>query len=100
MKFDVVTDYQTYREIMDELLSPINGDDLDPDLLVRLYQSKLVYLENLRTKCFMEINRKSDSLFTAEDYALIIKAVRETKSHLRQTMMLAISENLSKRKAV
>ena len=100
MKLDVITDYQTYREIMDELLIPINGDDLDPDLLVRLYQSKLVYLENLRTKCFMAMNRKSETLFTSEDYALIIKAVQETKTHLRQTMVLAIAENLSNRKAV
>jgi hypothetical protein len=100
MKFDVITNYQTYREIMDELLSPINGDDLEADILVRLYQSKLVYLENLRTKCFMEINRKSETPFTATDYALIIKAVKETKAHLRQSMVLAISENLSNRKAV
>lgn len=100
MKFDVITDYQTYKEIMDELLTPITGEGLDPDLLVRLYQSKLVYLENLRTKCFMEMNKNLDSLFGPGDYSLILKAIGQTHSHLKQTMVLAISQNLSKRKAV
>lgn len=100
MKFDVVTDYQTYREIMDELLCPIIASDLDPELVVRLYQSKLVYLENLRSKCFYEINRDQDSLFNHDDYKLILEAQRQTKQYLRHTMMTAISHNLAKRKAV
>ena len=100
MKFGVVTDYQTYREIMDELLSPIIATDLDAELVVRLYQSKLVYLENLRTKCFMEINSQGTSLFSHDDYKLILEAQRQTKQYLRHTMMTAISQNLAKRKAV
>lgn len=98
------TDYATYREIMDELLRPISGDGLDTDTLKRLYESKLVYLENLRIKCFKAINAPSSDKFTkhftSDDYCLIVKAISDTRGHLRHSMLLAISGNLSRRKAI
>ena len=69
------TDYETYREIMGELLSPIMADGLDGDTLKRLYVSKSVYLENLRMKCFIDLNKEnSRSYFTWKDYEIIVKA--------------------------
>lgn len=102
------TDYATYREIMDELLRPISGEGLDSDTLKRLYESKLVYLENLRVKCFRAINSNTGSPesgnptnhFTPDDYSLIVKAISDTRGHLRHSMLLAISGNLSRRKAI
>ena len=98
------TDYATYREIMDELLRPISSDGLDTDTLKRLYESKLVYLENLRIKCFRAINNptldKNESYFTLDDYSLIVKAISDTRGHLRHSMLVAISGNLSRRKVV
>lgn len=92
-------DYLTYREIMADLLNPITPDKLDPDTLIRLTRSKLVYLENLRVKCFREINGTSDSGFTAADYELIIEAIRRSESHMRAAVKGAIKANLSRRKA-
>ena len=93
-------DYETYRQIMDELLQPILQEGLDVDTLRRLYQSKLVYLENLRVKCFREMNAPSSSPFTMTDYQLILKAVNETHRHIRDLILLAINNNLEKRKVV
>lgn len=103
------TDYETYREIMGELLRPISGSDLDAETLKRLYESKLVYLENLRVQCFLAINAPGpgagkDTLrtahFTAKDYALILDAIKTTRSHLRQVVLVAITSNFARRKQV
>ena len=90
-------DYETYREIMNDLLQPISGEGLDSETLRRLYESKLVYLENLRLKCFREINSGRQTHFTADDHTLIVKALGETTRHLRQIVLLAITDNLAKR---
>ena len=94
------TDYETYAAIMGELLRPITAEGLDSDTLKRLYESKLVYLENLRAKCFWEMNRTAASPFSVEDYSLILKAVQQTRGHLRDAILLAINSNLAKRQAV
>ncbi len=108
------TDYATYRQIMDELLRPIVATDLDGDTLRRLYESKLVYLENLRVKAFRSINAPQplvqppgsssaqaagEAHFTRDDYALILEAISTSRAHLKQVVLLAISENLSRRKS-
>jgi len=90
-------DYATYREIMGDLLLPISGEGLDFDTLKRLCESKVVYLENLRVKCFKESNRPGGSHFTPEDHALIIKATVQANLQLRQVVLLAITDNLAKR---
>ena len=98
------TDYATFREIVDELLRPISGEDLDGDTLKRLYESKLVYLENLRIKCFKAVNTPKgptpQNHFTVDDYSLIVSAITDTRRHLKQSMMLAISGNISRRKVI
>jgi hypothetical protein len=93
------TDYETYREIMGELMRPIESQGLDLDTLKRLYQSKLVYLENLRTKCFMEINSGGTSHFTMQDYQLILGALGETNRHVRELILFAMTTQLQKRSA-
>lgn len=100
MRKDRSTDYETYREIMGELLRPIEVEGLDVDTMKRLYESKLVYLENLRIKCFCELNSGVQSPFTFDDYGLILKALAETNRHLRDLILLAINTNLKKRSAV
>ena len=90
------TDYETYREIMDDLLKPIAGDGLDIDTLKRLYESKLVYLENLRVKCFRELNGGRKSHFSHDDYRLIVRAGTETRKELRDVVLSAINQRLAK----
>jgi lipase chaperone LimK len=98
MAKQLTTDYETYREIMDELVRPIESSGLDIDTLKRLYESKLVYLENLRVKCFLEINNGKASHFSMEDYQLILKAARDTEVHVKDLIMIAIMTNLERRK--
>lgn len=95
---DCKAEYETYREIMDELLEPIRGEGLDVDTLARLYESKLVYLKNLRVKCFYSLNRKSENLFTTDDLGLILRAVEETKANLKELVLLVVSARLARRK--
>ena len=94
------TDYDTYREIMGELLRPIEALGLDVDTLKRLYESKLVYLENLRVKCFVEVNGAVRGHFNMEDYRLILRAVEETNRHLRELVLATLSHSLKKQRSV
>lgn len=93
------TDYATYREIMGELLRPIEASGLDVDTLKRLYESKLVYLQNLRVNCFCELNAEAPGHFTMDDYKLILRAIEETGKHIRDLMLLAITSKLKQRNA-
>ena len=97
MRKDRSTDYETYSEIMGELPRPIDARGLDVDTLKRLYESKLVYLENLRVKCFVELNGGQPGHFSMEDYKLILQALAETNRHLRDLILLAITTQLQKR---
>lgn len=99
MVFWSSTEYETYREIMDELVKPIIADDLDPETLKSLYESKAVYLENLRVKCFTELNAKASSHFTWDDYALIQRAIKEMRQHVRQLILIVVQDKLEKRLA-
>lgn len=98
MKNACRTDYETYKEIMGELLSPIMAGDLDHDTLKRLYESKAVYLENLRTKCFWEMNTQKSSHFTHGDYLLILQAIEDTRGQLRRVILGSLSTKLSLRR--
>ena len=93
------TDYDTYAQIMGELLQPIAQDGLEPETLKRLYESKMVYLENLRVKCFRALNSERKGLFKMEDYHLILKASKETQAHLRDLILLTVTNHLARRKA-
>lgn len=89
------TDYETYREIMEDLLKPISSEGLDAETLKRLYESKMVYLENLRIKCFKEVNGNRESHFSHDDYKLIVRAGVETRKQLRDVVLSAIQLKLS-----
>lgn len=88
------TDYETYREIMNDLLKPIASENLDTDTLKRLYESKMVYLENLRVKCFREMNSGKETLFSKDDYRIIVEASTKTREHLRGVVLNAINNRL------
>ena len=88
------TDYETYREIMNDLLKPISSDGLDDDTVKRLYESKIVYLENLRVKCFRDMNAGHETHFKKEDYALILDALKQARNHLRGVVLGVINTRL------
>ncbi len=94
------TDYETYREIMGELIKPILAEGLDVETLKSLYESKAVYLENLRIKSFKELNsEKRSSHFTWDDYHLVVRAIKENHNHVRNLILVAVHEKLDCRKA-
>lgn len=97
MKHSPPTDYETFKEIIYELLSPIDDEGLDIDTLKSLYESKLVYLENLRIKCFLDINHGKNASFSQEDYKMILKAINQTNNHLHDLVVMAVSSSLLKR---
>lgn len=95
-----VTDYETYCEIMSDLLSPIDDSGLDKDTLKCLYESKLIYLENLRQKCFYEINSLRRGPFSSEDLSLIFRALEQTKQHLRDLILLSMSQAIHRQRTL
>jgi len=90
------TDYATYKEIMAELGKPIEASGLEFETLKRLYESKLVYLENLRQRAFRDLNHPGKQTFSSADYEFILSAIKQSKEHLSQSVMQAIVINLSK----
>lgn len=81
--------FEFYREIVDELLSPIDLS-LEPQVRYELYLSKLVYLENLREQCFRSVNKKSMervNSFSGEDLQTIQNAIVATHQFLRDTIL-------------
>ena len=93
-----VIDYETYCEIMSDLMNPIDDSGLDKDTLKCLYESKLIYLENLRLKCFQDINSKTDGPFSSQDLSLIFSALDQTKGHLRDLVILSMSNAIIRQK--
>jgi hypothetical protein len=93
------TDYETYKEIMGELIKPILAEGLDPETLKSLYESKAVYLENLRMKCFKELNSRRETHFTWDDYTLILRAIEENRNHVRLLILVVVNEKLERRLA-
>lgn len=98
MKHKAYADYETYLEVMEDLLTPIDGAGLDTETLKRLYESKHVYLENLRVKCFVALNAKDSGGFEEEDYELILSALKRTKKHIKDLIIATLSETMTKRK--
>ena len=95
MTLDPQTDYKAYKEIMIDLQLPIPSDNLDAITLKKLYQSKLVYLENLRVRCFYEVNSQPNTQFTLSDYQYILNAKASTQTHLRQLVFECLANTLS-----
>lgn len=87
-------DYETYKEIMSELLQPIPSNDLDQETIRKLYESKLVYLQNLRLKCFNQINRSEEAHFTVADYELILSALKQTRIHIKEMILSSMEKAL------
>lgn len=75
--------YQSYQRIKVDLHQKIDDTGLDAMTLKRLYESKLVYLEELRRTCFRSLNSAEESSFTPDDLGFIITGIRITRSHLR-----------------
>jgi len=89
MYVSYIKDDEAHREVMEELFKPICSEGLDHTILRRLYESKLIYLENLRIKSFQEINLEKNSRFSLKDYELILLAIKKTKHRIKDLILLA-----------
>jgi hypothetical protein len=94
MKQSAMQDYEVYREIMDDLHAPLKTEGLDIDMIKELYVSKLIYLENLRVKCFTEINKNLGGYFSHDDYRFILEAIHKTKHYMRAIIFESLARTL------
>ena len=92
------TDYETYKEIMDELRNPIIAKGLEPEIMVRLHESKVIYLENLRVRCFKELNLEGVAHFSWDDYNYIVLALEECRATTRSLVIHSVKNYLSNQK--
>jgi hypothetical protein len=54
----------------------------------------------MRHKCFCDVNRDPEkSKFSMSDYQLILEAIQRTNRHLRDLVLFAMTEKLSRRNA-
>lgn len=84
--------YKIYQEIGPEICAPIEDPDLNLQLRIELYKSKLIYLYNIHEQCFRMINlTKKDPRFeyTEDDLINVQQAIMMTKVYLNDTMLLA-----------
>jgi hypothetical protein len=81
---------------VDELQKPILAEGLDPDTLKRLYESKRVYLANLRLRCFREINGSSSTGFTAADLEIIVNAIARTEEDIKSLILGQVKSTLDR----
>ena len=88
-------DYNTYCQIKDDLPLPIFNAEVDKETLKRLYDSKLFYLEHLRTTCFKAMNKNTSSNFTVEDYSFILYSIENTKKYLNDLVREVVVHKLS-----
>ncbi|MEY4065812.1 MAG: hypothetical protein RIR26_2020 [Pseudomonadota bacterium] len=92
--------YQLYCELLEELLEPIEPT-LDLNTRYELYQSKLIYLENLQEQCFRSVNRNSNGHsqmhddFTSQDLQTIKTAITSTHAFMRSTILEALNLRLA-----
>ncbi|MEN9809969.1 MAG: hypothetical protein RLZZ488_1536 [Pseudomonadota bacterium] len=90
--------YELYKELVDELLTPIEHS-LDLNVRYELYLSKIVYLENLQSQCFRSLNKSRQNRknqFSGEDLEIIRDAISSTHSFMRETILEALELRLSK----
>lgn len=93
--------YQLYRELMEELLAPLEPT-LDVNVRYELYQSKLIYLENLQEQCFRTVNKRPagsathNDDFTPQDMKTINSAITSTHNFMRSTILEALNLRLSR----
>lgn len=89
------TDYASYLEVMHDLKNPIEARSLDSVTLLKLYESKIAYLECLRKRCFQDLNNSStETPYTVNDHSHIVEALRVTRYYLKQHVIEKLNRSL------
>ena len=78
--------YVLYREIADELCSPVDPD-LDLGVRLDLCESKVVYLRNLYEQAFVDVNREGCKGFDASDLVRIRQALGVTSDFMHEAII-------------
>jgi hypothetical protein len=90
--------YELFKELADEICSPISEEGMTLELQFELYKSKLIYLYNINEQCFRSINGKKESKkfdYTAEDLIKIRNAIEITQQFIKQTIHESLNKNIS-----
>lgn len=86
--------YELYKELADEICSPISDEEMTLSLRFELYQSKLIYLYNINEQCFLAVNTHNEYKefdYTQDDFINIQNSIEITREFLRQTIREALS---------
>ena len=60
--------------------------------MVRLHESKVIYLENLRVRCFKELNLEGVAHFSWDDYNYIVLALEECRATTRSLVIHSVKK--------
>lgn len=90
-------DFKVYHQILSDLFKPIDSQ-LDTNTRKHLYESKLTYLNYLREKVFVDLNRNTEhSPFSQNDIQNIIEAISLTKAYLKDLYLSSLYRSLDQR---
>ncbi len=88
--------YEFYKALADELCSPIDAE-LDLDVRLELYESKIVYLRNLYAQAFRDVNGMGPGEgFSDEDLVRIRQFLAVTEDFFREEYLAAAKRGLQK----
>ena len=90
--------YELYKELANEICSPISDKEMTLQLRFELYQSKLIYLYNINEQCFKSINSKNENKelnYTIEDLLNIKNAIEITREFLKQTILESLTISIT-----
>ena len=85
-----------FRTIEEEIFAPIDDPNLSIDLVCELYISKIVYLKNLQTHCFKNINKKNNTLYNDSDLQKIILTILCTEDLLKEAIIKQLKNSMDK----
>ncbi len=87
-----------YRDIADDLCAPIDSE-LDLNIRIDLYESKLIYLRNLYAQAFRDLNGNncvgaSQEGFTSQDLVRIRQLLTVTEDFLKKDCVDLVKHGL------
>lgn len=86
--------YKLYAEIAADLSEAIDPS-LTPEIRFELYNSKIIYLQNLLNQVFKDINTKGQTSFNQEHLINLYKALEISQSFLKATVLEIVNNSLT-----
>ena len=82
--------YELYRLSHHDLFTDI--EEIEENRLIRLYKSKLKFLEELRQVSFLDLNSSSQPHFHERDHSQILSAADQANERLRNLLINGLAK--------